>query len=226
MTYGAIEHFSGRASSYEVGRRRLVPGYAVFYGTATDALDLARRDIQRVLDLGAGTGVFAAHIAAVIPTVELTLLDGSALMLEQARSAFGDRAQYVLADLSDPLPEHHTWDAIVSALAIHHLEDDAKRELFTRVHAALASGGVFVNAEQVAGPTASLEHAYGRWHERRARELGTSDSEWQAALQSMSHDRTATVEHQLAWLREAGFVDADCIWKDHRFAVLVARRAD
>jgi hypothetical protein len=38
----------------------------------------------------------------------------------------------------------------------------------------------------------------------------------------MSFDRTATVEAQLAWLREAG-LDADCLFKHHRFGVLVGR---
>ena len=42
----------------------------------------------------------------------------------------------------------------------------------------------------------------------------------------MSHDVCATVDDQLAWLREAGFADAGCLWRDGRFAVLVARRAD
>lgn len=58
----------------------------------------------------------------------------------------------MICDLADPLPTPRPWDAIVSALAIHHLDDAAKRELFARVHAALAPGGMFVNAEQVAGP--------------------------------------------------------------------------
>jgi hypothetical protein len=33
----------------------------------------------------------------------------------------------------------------------------------------------------------------------------------------------ASVEAQLAWLRDAGFADADCLFQDHRFAVLVGR---
>ena len=41
----------------------------------------------------------------------------------------------------------------------------------------------------------------------------------------MSHDRCATVVDQLAWLRGAGFMDAGCLWRDGRFAVLVARAA-
>ena len=28
----------------------------------------------------------------------------------------------------------------------------------------------------------------------------------------------------MTWLRAAGFGDADCLFRDHRFAVLVARR--
>jgi cyclopropane fatty-acyl-phospholipid synthase-like methyltransferase len=43
------------------------------------------------------------------------------------------------------------FDAIVSALAIHHLEDAEKRSLFARIHERLRPGGVFVNAEQVVG---------------------------------------------------------------------------
>jgi hypothetical protein len=40
--------------------------------------------------------------------------------------------QPCLADLRDPFPDG-PFDAVVSALAIHHLGDDDKRELFRRV---------------------------------------------------------------------------------------------
>ena len=39
----------------------------------------------------------------------------------------------------------------------------------------------------------------------------------------MRHDRKATVEQHIAGCREAGFTDAECLFKDHSFAVLVAR---
>ena len=41
----------------------------------------------------------------------------------------------------------------------------------------------------------------------------------------MAHDRCATVEAQLGWLREAGFGDVDCPWREGRFAVVAGRRA-
>ncbi|HEX4465580.1 MAG TPA: class I SAM-dependent methyltransferase [Solirubrobacteraceae bacterium] len=225
MSKRAIAHFDRVAADYEATRRRVVPSYDAFYGSAIAALGLARREIRRVLDLGAGTGLLSTHVASAYPDAELTLLDGAEGMLGRARETLGERASYVLADLTDSPPGDEPWDAIVSALAIHHLDDAAKRELFARVHSALWPGGVFVNAEQVAGPTGLFDDAYDRWHEREAKALGTTDTEWQEAIESMRHDRTASVEHQLAWLREAGFADADCLWKDHRLAVLVARRA-
>jgi len=79
-----------------------------------------------------------------------------------ARAALADRARYVVSDLADPLPAG-PWDAVVSALAVHHLDDPAKRALFGRLHTALAPGGLFVNAEQVAGPTALFHDLYAAW---------------------------------------------------------------
>ena len=88
-----------------------------------------------------------------MPDAELVLLDGAGEMLAEARERLGDRASYVTADLGDPLPDG-PWDAVVSALAIHHLDAAGKRDLFARVHDVLAPGGMFVNAEQVLGADA------------------------------------------------------------------------
>ena len=40
----------------------------------------------------------------------------------------------------------------------------------------------------------------------------------------MAHDRCATLEDQLAWLRAAGFAEVDCAFKQWRFAVYSGRR--
>ena len=129
------------------------------------------------------------------------------------------------AGLDAPLPAGR-WDAVVSALAIHHLEHAAKRDLYARIHAALSPGGVFVNAEQVSAPSPLLDAAYLAWHERSARELGASPAEWADARARMAADRLVCVERQLEWLRAAGFADCDCLFKDHCLAVLVARRGE
>jgi tRNA (cmo5U34)-methyltransferase len=222
MSDAARASFQAHAEGYDAERRRLLPCFDAFYAAALDALGLCERPPRRVLDLGAGTGLLAGAVARAHPAAQLTLLDGAAAMLEQARARLGEGARYVVADLADALPEG-PWDAVVSALAIHHLDDPGKRALFARIRGALAAGGVFVNAEQVAGESPWLDAVYVERHERAARALGASDTEWAAAARRMSHDRCATVADQLTWLRDAGFADAGCLWRDGRFAVLVAR---
>ena len=224
MSDAARAAFEAHAEDYEAERRRLLPCFDAFYAAAVEAVGLSGRPPGRVLDLGAGTGLLAGFVSEAFPAAQLTLLDGAGAMLAQARERLGERASYVVGDLADPLPEG-PWDAIVSALAIHHLDDPGKRDLFARVRAALAPGGVFVNAEQVAGESAWLDAVYVQRHERAARALGATEAEWAAAVQRMSHDLCATVGDQLAWLRSAGFTDAGCLWRDGRFAVLVARAA-
>jgi tRNA (cmo5U34)-methyltransferase len=228
ITSAAPATFDAYAADYEAPRRRLIPPFDAFYGTAVAALEMLGRPPRRVLDLGAGTGMLAARVAVAHPDAELVLTDGAPAMLEQARAnltAAGVRSVEIhVADLADPLPPGG-FDAVVSALAIHHLDDDGKRALFARVREALPPNGVFVNAEQVAGPTPCFDRRYRAWHEASARALGATDEEWAGAEERMRHDRCADVESQLRWLREAGFDAADCLFKDHRFAVLVARRA-
>jgi tRNA (cmo5U34)-methyltransferase len=224
MTDSAPQIFDRHAAGYDAERRRLIPPFDAFYGTAVGALDLIAGRPKRILDLGAGTGLLSRFVAAAQPQAQLTLLDGSPAMLDQARDALGDGADYVVGDLVDPLPEGR-WCAIVSALAIHHLEHDQQAQLVARVHAALAPGGIFVNAEQVEGPTPALAQAYADWHHRRVLEAGGTEEAWQAAVERMKADRRVPHETFLGWLRDAGFADVDCLFKDHRFAVLVGRKA-
>jgi len=224
MTNSALEAFAAHAPEYDATRRRLVPDFDGFYGAAIDALRGLPGPPKRVLDLGAGTGLLSAMVAGAFPDAELVLTDGAAPMLAQAEAFLGARAEYVVADFQDPLPGAG-FCAVVSALAIHHLDDAGKRDLFARVHAALKPGGVFVNAEQIHAGTPDAEERAVAWHRGVATANGSDDEEWAGALGRMSHDRCATLEDQLSWLRAAGFTDVAAPYVNVRFAVFTARRA-
>jgi len=221
----ALAVFDAHAGGYDDAlRRRLIPPFDDFYGAAVEAVACRIHPRRRVLDLGAGTGLLSGFLAEAFPSASFVLLDGVPGMLDRARSRPGlADASLVVGDLRDPLPDG-PFDAIVSALAIHHLSDEQKRDLYRRVYSSLSSGGVFVNAEQVLAPSDALEGRYTRWHRAGALAAEASVEEWDAAVQRMRVDRCATVEDQLAWLREAGFADPDAPYRAYRFAVLVARR--
>jgi tRNA (cmo5U34)-methyltransferase len=215
------EVFDATAQTFDRARRQLVPCFDDFYRTAIELIPFASDAAIAVLDLGAGTGLLASFVAAAFPHADITLVDVSEEMLAQARQRFADRGPRVHFRVLDfgsaPLPG--SYDAIVSALAIHHLSDGEKVALFRRVHAALPEGGAFINAEQVLGATPAMEQRNHEAWLRQVRELGVSDTDLAQALQRRVADRTATLAAQLRWLEDAGFRDVECFFKHYMFAV-------
>jgi cyclopropane fatty-acyl-phospholipid synthase-like methyltransferase len=164
--------------------------------------------VDRVLDLGTGDGRLISLLRSVHPDAEATGLDSSKPMLARARGQFDGEAdvEFRLHDLRQPLREDGRFDAIVSALAIHHLEDDRKRTLFAEIRSLLKPGGVFANLDLVKAPTPEL-------HERFRREIGRREDD--------PADRLANLCDQLGWLRAAGFAAVDCHFKWLQLTLMV-----
>jgi tRNA (cmo5U34)-methyltransferase len=216
----SVNVFAAHAHQYDDQRRRIVPCFDQFYGTAAALLGLREGPVRRVLDLGAGTGLMSEAVLSRYADAEVVLLDGAAEMLEHARERLaGARATFVVADLRDELPDG-PYDAVVSALAIHHLEHEENRDLLRRVVRVLRPGGAYVNAEHVAGATPWLEATYRRLWQEACLAKGATEHEVESAVLRMEADRSIDVATQLGWMREAGFEDCDCFFKQLHFAVL------
>jgi tRNA (cmo5U34)-methyltransferase len=219
----ATQHvFDATATTYNNDRARLIPGYDRFYAAA---IELIPASAMRILDLGAGTGLLTVHIRASFPAAHVELVDFSAPMLDLARQRLSHdtNLSFTLADYTvAALPQD--LDAVVSALSIHHLEDDAKQALFRSVLRALRPGGIFINADHIAGPTPKLEAIYQqRWLDE-VRRLGATEQQVADSLFRQKEDRRSPVDEQLEWLRAAGFADVHCWYKDGSFAVFCGAR--
>ncbi|CAI6086815.1 Carboxy-S-adenosyl-L-methionine synthase [Cohnella sp. JJ-181] len=175
----------------------------------------------RVLDLGAGTGLLAAMVRSKLPQARLSLIDMSESMLEVARQRFaGDPdVEYTVADYSAHTFEPGSYDIIVSSLSIHHLTHPAKQALFKKLYDALTPGGVFVNADQVAGATEAADAYYRqRWLAEIAAS-GLSQAAIDASVERRAVDINAKLGDQMDWLSQAGFQNVDCMYKYLDFAV-------
>ena len=226
MTNSVQRAFDLAAEDYDRTRRKLVPGFDDFYRAAIDLIPFAHDKEIEVLDLGAGTGLLAAFIAYSFPRARITMVDISNEMLARARERFelgGERFHFEVSDYGTAQIEGK-YDAVVSALSIHHLPDGQKRSLFQRIHGALNPAGVFVNAEQFRGETAEADRLnHDRWLSR-ARDLGVDEQDLAAAVERMKFDRSATLEDQLEWMRAAGFRAIECAYKNLIFAVYAGRK--
>jgi tRNA (cmo5U34)-methyltransferase len=220
--------FDATANIYDRSRRQLIPCFDDFYAAALSLAEFPRDMELSVVDLGAGTGLMTSFFADVLPAARFTLMDIAGEMLDHARGRLadsGDRFTFVTEDFSTVEPPSGV-DLVISGLAIHHLDDEAKQVLFTRIYEALNSGGIFVNADQVLGRTAAVTERNRRTWLAGARRLGVTDDDLAAAIERMKHDRMSTLEDQLRWLESAGFHDVDCAYKSGMFAVVSGRRED
>jgi cyclopropane fatty-acyl-phospholipid synthase-like methyltransferase len=167
--------------------------------------------VERFLDLGTGDGRLLALVHERYPCADGVGLDSSRPMLDRAAERFAEHPLITVRehDLADPLCELAPVDAVVSALAIHHLADQRKRTLFSEIRALLTPGGAFANLDLVASPTPEL-------HERFRHAIGREQDD--------PADRLAGACEQLGWLRDAGFEQVDCRFKWLELTLIVAMR--
>jgi tRNA (cmo5U34)-methyltransferase len=167
-------------------------------------------DARRILDLGTGDGRLLAMLLRDRPEATGVGVDFSDVMLAAARERFAGSAAVELVehDLTEPLPELGRFDAVVSSMAIHHLEHDRKRSLYAEAFDLLEPRGVFANFEHVAAPTRRLHLAF---YDAIGEPIENEDPS----------DRLLDVGTQVRWLREIGFDDADCYWKWLEMALLL-----
>lgn len=149
----------------------------------------------RVLDLACGTGTITARLLARFPDATSTGVDLDPALLAIARGTFADddRVTFVEADLTDPgwpdrLP-YDTYDAILTATALHWLRKDALGTLYGRLAGLVRDGGVFLNADHMIDDITprinAAEQAQRRARREQARRDGALDWEqwWALAAQ-------------------------------------------
>ncbi len=176
-------------------------------------LEFIPGSVQRILDLGTGDGRLLALVKLAHPGAAAVAMDFSPAMLEAARRRFRRASSVTILEhnLENPVPASGKFDAVVSSFAIHHLSHERKRSLYAEIYQLLTPDGVFCNLEHVASPTPQL-------HAEFLRQIRDSPETEDPS------NKLLDVETQLAWLREAGFVDVDCQWKWRELALLTGRR--
>lgn len=108
----------------------------------------------RIVDLGCGPGDIALRLAAALPSVHVTAVDGASSMLALARAdanqrGLADRVRWVHARLPGALPDEQ-FDAVISNSLLHHLPDP---DVLWAEVAALAAAGAPVLVVDLMRPT-------------------------------------------------------------------------
>jgi cyclopropane fatty-acyl-phospholipid synthase-like methyltransferase len=211
----------------------IVPRRAEQINLLADLLPQAPEAPLSVLDLGAGFGAVSEQILNRYLRATVTCVDGSAVMVARATERllkYGERVRILRADLADAawkaVVKGTVFEVVVSAIAIHHLTHERKRELDREVFQLLVPGGIFLNNDIVATPAAlktrfeDLNIAAIQDQERARRGSARTKEQIRAEMQEQlrlaggrHQSHIASLGDQLGWLREAGFKSIDCYWR-------------
>jgi len=220
------EQFNSISKKYDSQREFLIPCFNDFY-TACLPFVKSLTHAKTVLDIGAGTGLFSQFIHEANPHLKFTLVDVSSQMLDVARDRFEgeDNFEFIELDFSkEPLPGK--YDLVISALAVHHLEDIDKAKLYKNVFDSLNDGGLFINADQVSGNTLLFDSLYKYYWREKVSHSGLDHEALVQAFERTKLDKFARLDEQLKWLEKAGFTDVDCIYKNMNFVVFGGFKAE
>lgn len=223
-----VRHFEDEWTDYDRRIRAVIPFYDQAFDTVVSVVGAGRDAPRRILDLGVGTGNLAERLLESFPHAHLLGIDlvrRFVDLAEERLSRHGARFELRVADVVDCAHEPEQYDLVVTSFVFHHLSDDDKRRLYTRIQESLCPGGLFLNVDFVDSASPFWSGAFDALRIRHLRDAGWSEREIHTFhTEHRALETPAPMETQISWLGDAGFVDIECFWKYLNLATFGGRR--
>lgn len=182
-----------------------------FMETKREIADNLDKDVKRILDLGAGTGLELIHLFELFPNAKVTVIDITENMLEELKKrSFAKNVTTICGDFFE-VEFGKNYDAVISTSALHHFKKEEKIKLYKKVLSCLKENGQFINCDRIALTQEFEEHQL---------------YELEHNIENYKHiDTPLTVEHELEILKEVGFqnIESSPVDKDE-YRLIKARK--
>ena len=197
------DFFEARLDGYDLHMMTNIESADEFYPFT--AGQLPTNEGCRVLDLGCGTGLELQEYFLLNPTANITGIDLSQGMLSELKRKFeGKNITLIQGSYFDLPLGDSAFDAAVSVESLHHFTREEKVGLYSKLSAALKTGGYFILTDYFAS-TAEEEKMHRENLLTLIREEGAISGEL------YHYDTPLTVEHETEALREGGFSSVEVL---------------
>ena len=226
MTGGKMDiekQFNLIAEEYDSNRRKFIPCFDDFYKNTTEFIASNIEEPKQIVDLGAGTGLLTYFWYQQCPDSKYMLVDIADEMLKVARKRFDgiENISYQIENYIYRLPDI-VFDMFISALSIHHLENEDKKKLFSKIYDSLPHGGLFINYDQFCAGQPKMNHWFNSFWESQLAGSGLTDKDIELWKERRKLDRECTVWQEENMLKECRFKIVKCVYSCQKFSVIVA----
>ena len=196
--------FSARLNGYDEHMINNVDGCKDGY---VKLAELIPNDINKLLDLGCGTGLELERIFENNPDVHVTGIDLTQEMLDRLQEKYSDKnielicSSYLGYDFGI-----ETYDVAISFETMHHLTYDEKIRLYSGILRSLKPGGKYIECDYMVIDQGE-EDFYFSEYERIKKEQNLRDGEF------YHYDTPCTIENQIKLFKHSGFSTVRNLWR-------------
>jgi SAM-dependent methyltransferase len=209
------DFFTNRADSYDEHMLQNVQGCREGY---VKIAELIPEEAVDLLDLGCGTGLELDEIFKTRPLIRVTGIDLTQAMLDKLKQKHPDKGLTLIhASYFDYDFGTAKYDVALSFQTMHHFSHEDKIKLYSRVHAALKTGGRYIECDYMVDRQQE-EDFFFRENTRIRKELGIAEDEF------YHYDTPCTIDNQINMLCKAGFESVNMVWRIANTTMLVARK--
>lgn len=209
------DFFALRVEEYDEHMLTEVEGCAEGYETMAK---LVPENTKHILDLGCGTGLELDFIFPRFPSLSVTAVDLTQVMLKKLEEKHPDKnLTLICGDYFQTEFGTERFDCAVSFQTMHHFSHEKKTELYRKIASSLKKDGVYIECDYMVETQAEED----RWFSENLRirkEQGIPEGEF------YHYDTPCTIENQIKMLEKAGFSDVSMVQRIENTTILVARK--
>ena len=196
--------FDVRIDGYEEHMQR----WSKHYQWMADLLPAALTDedgVKTLLDIGCGSGLELDCIFKRFPSLHVTGVDLSKVMLSKLSDKHTNRfLKTIQADYFIYPFGEDCYDAAVAFETLHHFTMEKKKLLFKKVYNCLKPGGIYLECDYIAKTQDIEDLLFAECERRRRRDRIPTET-------FVHFDTPLTLAHEMQAMREAGFKTVELV---------------
>ncbi|MBR6708376.1 MAG: methyltransferase domain-containing protein [Clostridia bacterium] len=209
------DFFAARVDDYDRHMLEEVEGCRAAYVKLASLVPI---EVERLLDLGCGTGLELDEIFRVIPDIAVTGVDLCREMLDKLQRKHAGKKLSLLCDdyfAADFGAE--PFDCAVSCQTMHHFSHAQKAALYEKICRVLRPGALYVECDYMVDMQDEEDLLFAEAARLRSEQGLSADAFYHI-------DTPCTVQNQIMLLKRAGFSVCRQVFREGNTTILVAKK--